>query len=91
MSAALDIQLFIDYFGKCPVVNGMSWFKGTSSHVGFSISLRAGQNLKVCPLLPSLVSTLLYKCLKPPSICEYSVLQVFKATLPMLVFYFTGN
>ena len=24
MSAALDIHLFIDYFGKCPVVHGKS-------------------------------------------------------------------
>ena len=24
MSAALDINLFIDYFGKCPVIHGKS-------------------------------------------------------------------
>lgn len=32
MSAALDIHLFIDYFGKCPVVHGKSWLL---SHVSF--------------------------------------------------------
>ena len=26
MSAALDINLFIEYFGKCPVVHGKSFF-----------------------------------------------------------------
>ena len=69
MSAALDIQLFIDYFGKCPVVNGMSWFKGTLSHISFSINLRA-RLLTESEYVPFTSFS-----------CEYSSLRMFKATL----------